>query len=108
MTCRRIQELLVTDYIDGQADAAARKAVDGHLEACPSCREFREAVQKTEDVLRRPLKAGLSADVWASVRARIEAPVPGWRERLGLVWEAPALRPERSALPARVSASRCH
>ncbi|MBF0569237.1 MAG: zf-HC2 domain-containing protein [Candidatus Omnitrophica bacterium] len=93
MTCAKIQELLISDYIDGEADAAVKKLVEDHLTSCFSCREFLSVVQTTDDVLRQPPQERLSEDVWSAVRERITQAPLGWRERLGLVWEGPAFRP---------------
>ena len=50
-SCREIDPL-VTPYIDGEATAAERAAVDAHLSACPPCRQRAEAETSARDTLR--------------------------------------------------------
>jgi len=47
MRCKETQELLLTDYADGEASARAIKAAEDHLAACDKCRAFREKLRKT-------------------------------------------------------------
>lgn len=43
---------LVTGYVDGALDAAARAEVEGHLAECPACREQAEAERALRERLR--------------------------------------------------------
>lgn len=46
MTCREMTEVLA-DYLDGTMPAEDRMALDGHLDACPSCRAFLKTYEAT-------------------------------------------------------------
>ena len=37
--CRDVEERLAP-YVDGEAGAETRQAIDGHLSACPPCRRL--------------------------------------------------------------------
>ncbi len=72
MKCERIQELLLTDHMDGELGGALRREVDEHLRSCLACGEFaRAAVQ----VSARPLKAAGKEEapsyIWHRVKERI-------------------------------------
>ncbi len=58
--CRAMVDSL-SDYIDGDLDAALRKAIDAHGGHCPPCRAFvrtlRATVQVVRNLPRQPLRA---------------------------------------------------
>ena len=47
MNCKRIQELLMTDYSDGEISAGLRRIIERHLSICKECKQFEQAVRKT-------------------------------------------------------------
>jgi anti-sigma factor RsiW len=57
--CGAMVEFL-SDYIDGDLDAALRKAIDAHGGHCPPCRAFVRTLKATVEVVRklprRPLR----------------------------------------------------
>lgn len=46
MNCKRIQEFLITDYIDGQMADKAKSFIDQHLAHCPVCRGYLSSIKK--------------------------------------------------------------
>jgi len=44
--CKRIQELLMTDYIDGELKPPRKEDIEVHLKVCRECREFKLGVEK--------------------------------------------------------------
>jgi len=46
MNCERIEELILTDYLDGQLSAEQKKNIDVHLSRCPNCQAYLRAAQK--------------------------------------------------------------
>jgi len=44
MECKKIEELL-SAYIEGELDAAARQEVGQHLDACSQCKELKETME---------------------------------------------------------------
>ena len=51
MSCKKIQEWILTDYLDGQMGDKQKKVVDQHLAHCSSCKKFHMAVRQTESEL---------------------------------------------------------
>lgn len=47
MDCKKIKELILTDYSDGEIDAGSREEIEAHLAACAACRQLAGALQKT-------------------------------------------------------------
>lgn len=47
MNCEQIQDMLLTDSIDGRLPKALKAAVEAHLEHCAACRAFSGEVRKT-------------------------------------------------------------
>ena len=45
MDCEKIQELIITDYSDGEASQAVKEEVQRHLGACNRCRELERALR---------------------------------------------------------------
>src|SRR5262249_60387726 len=88
------------DYVDGGLDAARRRTVESHLQACGECR----AALATADRLARALESAPVPDpgtnYWAKFAARVEArtqraasrePARGYERLLG--WLVPSARP---------------
>ena len=46
MDCKRIRDLLITDYGDGEANEKVAQEVRQHLSACDSCRHFERQLQR--------------------------------------------------------------
>ncbi len=50
-TCEDLEPLL-TPYVDGEATAEQRAAIEAHLAGCPSCREYADAEAHGRELLR--------------------------------------------------------
>lgn len=50
--CREIVEL-VTDYLEGALDMAARLNFEEHLAACPPCRDYLQQMRRTMELAAR-------------------------------------------------------
>ena len=46
MDCKRIKELITTDYIDRELDEKLMKEIDAHLRVCEECNVFEESLRK--------------------------------------------------------------
>ena len=70
--CKGFRDLILTDYIDGEADAAIRKRIDEHLLRCPGCRAL---VKEVQENLIRPFspdeREPVPEEVWSSIREKI-------------------------------------
>jgi predicted anti-sigma-YlaC factor YlaD len=47
MNCERIQELILTDYLDGEMDEEQKKVIVHHVANCVDCQNFMMAAKKT-------------------------------------------------------------
>jgi anti-sigma factor RsiW len=59
IVCRELVEL-VTDYIEGDLDAATHARVEQHLAACPHCTEYVREMRVTTRALREVRTAELA------------------------------------------------
>jgi len=74
MKCEKMQELILTDYADGELDTDARLDVEGHIRACASCRQL-EAVmrQKAREPLEHLVREEPPAYIWGRVKQAISS-----------------------------------
>ena len=70
-TCGELDERL-TPYVDGEAAPDARRAVDGHLAACPPCKHHADAEATARETLRSH-RAALTARAPESLRVQCAA-----------------------------------
>jgi anti-sigma factor RsiW len=61
LTCRELVEL-VTDYIEGQLDDAARDRFEAHIADCPACTLYLEQMRQTIAALGRIPPESLSPE----------------------------------------------
>lgn len=72
MECEKIRELLLTDYLDKEADITVRTRVQKHLEACSACKRFEEEVRRTAvEPFRNAVKPQVPVSIWYAVREAI-------------------------------------
>jgi len=73
MKCKRVQDMIKTDYIDGELDALLKSRIDEHLRICPECRRLEETLREgTIDPLKKAELMQPSEAVWDNIRAAIE------------------------------------
>ena len=70
MTCQSFLQGF-SEYRDGVADPAFRRAAEDHLRSCPDCRRYREVVERGLEVLRDTCGPQLLADFEARLRHRL-------------------------------------
>lgn len=74
MNCERARQLLMTDYLDGEATEALAKEVFMHLESCAQCRKLEEALRRqVSEPLRKAQKAGPPDFIWQNIREELLA-----------------------------------
>lgn len=69
------------EHFDGEADAAAASALKTHLQTCPSCRQLFKQMEKTEAMLRVPVRSPPPVGLTASIMSAL--PQPAKRSRWG-------------------------
>ncbi len=112
MKCKEIQELLMTDFIDGELPSDRREAVDKHLGQCSECRLYAEEVRKAAVLPFVGVEdKAVPERVWDSIlsaidegeRASFKRP---WFERIG-DFLGTILAPFKIKGPALAFASTC-
>ena len=84
MKCAKAKKF-ISEYIDGDLDAAKTSNLEKHLDTCPDCQEllkdFKQIKQKAKDLA----KAEPSEQIWFQIQAQIkektQAPIPEPRVR---------------------------
>jgi hypothetical protein len=71
MTDRFAERL--SEYLDGELDAAARAELERHLETCPSCQEDLAGLKQVVARLDAAPQAEPAQDLWPSLQGRIQA-----------------------------------
>jgi hypothetical protein len=76
MDCKKIQELLLTDYVDKERGKSLRRKVKRHLDNCPECAAFFEKVKDVSAAgeLMRPDERPPES-VWEGIKDRVSAGV---------------------------------
>lgn len=70
MRCEEIQELIMTDYIDGELDPSKESEIARHIGSCVACRALEADLRRVAE----PLKTGYEMPperVWKSIERRI-------------------------------------
>lgn len=77
MNCKEIQELLLTDYADGEASADTRGIVTSHLAACGKCRSFEAALRKSAlEPFENTRRAVPPPEIWYNIQAELAGEAP--------------------------------
>jgi predicted anti-sigma-YlaC factor YlaD len=87
MNCKKIQKLIMTDYIDGEASGAVASRIKTHLSHCSDCRAFEQAVRQKSAILFKDLDpVQPPAEVWQNIKEAIREDqtqyAPSFLERL--------------------------
>jgi anti-sigma factor RsiW len=73
MKCKQIQELILTDYLDGQMNREQRGQLEAHLTGCSHCKEFEAMARRT---VIEPFKEAERFEppdaVWHQIKEQIE------------------------------------
>ena len=103
MNCKRIQEFLITDYIDGQMTNKAKTLIDQHLAHCHACAGYLSSIKKVavnpfvnaskdvpdqilwaqikqtiEEEQQQQLEASLKPNFWERIRSAVHIPRPAF------------------------------
>jgi anti-sigma factor RsiW len=72
MDCKKIKELILTDYSDGEIDAGSREEIEAHLAACAACRQLAGALRKAAIEPFKKIEAVKPPDVvWYRIKEAI-------------------------------------
>ncbi len=74
MNCKSIQELLLTDYVDGEMSDSERKIIDDHLKSCQKCEEFALLAKKVGvDSFSDTERVSPSENVWQRIKMQVSS-----------------------------------
>ena len=72
MKCKKIQELLLSDYLDGELNDDLHNEINIHLSMCPECRQFESALhKKVVEPLKKAKKINPPERVWVHIKEAI-------------------------------------
>jgi predicted anti-sigma-YlaC factor YlaD len=73
MRCRKIRDLIITDYMDNEISPANKDLVDRHLKDCGRCREYKAVLTRSAIEPFRKIEAIKPSDsVWRGIKAAIQ------------------------------------
>jgi len=74
MRCEEVQELILSDYMDGELGDERRRDVEAHLGDCEACREFKAAAfARAGATLKEAPRADAPSYIWERVKQKIAA-----------------------------------
>jgi len=72
MNCKKIRELLLTDYLDKQTELELRTEVEGHLKICLECRRLEEEIRRATVLPFKNAKGPQAPQyLWLNIKERI-------------------------------------
>lgn len=71
MECKRIEEIILTDYTDGKLSGQMFKDVEAHLASCSRCRALASELVRLRTDLRKAGRMTPPSRVWETVRAGV-------------------------------------
>jgi len=71
MNCKKIKDLLLSDYIDNENDQSLRKQIQEHLEHCASCSRLEQEAQQVRIPFKKAQRIQPPFEVWENIRERI-------------------------------------
>ena len=88
MDCKKIQEIIMTDYIDRETSKTLREEIEAHLKTCEGCRKFEQVLrERVSNPLRKLEQVKPPEEVWQRIKETIEEEqaeqyAPSFLERL--------------------------
>lgn len=80
MSCEKLEQSIAL-YVEGDLPEGETLAVERHLEACASCREFAAGIEETQAALKQFRLERVSDAVFADVRQQVLREIPVIRSR---------------------------
>ena len=71
MNCKRMENLILTDYIDGNLKARALEELGLHLRSCPSCNALAKELRAAGKLFRAAGQEAAPKEVWHKILAEI-------------------------------------
>lgn len=71
MSCRKIQELLKSDYLDGEAGRIEQQHIKEHLAKCPQCRRLEEELKAQRMLFAKTEQKAVPEHIWRNIHEAI-------------------------------------
>ncbi|MFH2138999.1 MAG: anti-sigma factor [Candidatus Omnitrophota bacterium] len=72
MNCKKIQDMIIADYLDGTADEKEKQNIQAHLSNCKHCQEFLKIAKKTViEPFQNAQKEKAPEEAWANIKTMI-------------------------------------
>ena len=73
MNCKRIEGIILTDYIDRNLKGKALEDIEAHLRSCPSCQALAQDLRGTGKLFRAVSQEAAPSKVWYKILSEISA-----------------------------------
>lgn len=73
MRCKKIQELLKSDYLDREAGPRQIREIEEHLAQCPRCRKLEKELLQQRILFKASQRQKPPERVWENIRESIDA-----------------------------------
>ncbi len=73
MRCKKIQELLKSDYLDGESGQRETRDIEDHLAQCLQCRELEKELSGQRSIFQNSQRQEPPERLWQNIRAAIVA-----------------------------------
>jgi predicted anti-sigma-YlaC factor YlaD len=81
MECKKVRDIIMTDYIDGELDGKERALIDAHLSGCTACSGILSSLTAALKPLKESKHAVPPAESWENIKGSLEKGVQ--REYVG-------------------------
>ena len=71
MRCKKIQELLKSDYLDGEVNQREERQISEHLAKCQECQRLEKELQGQRMVFEKAKRQQVPEGVWQNIRDTI-------------------------------------
>ena len=71
MNCKTIQQLLRTDYLDGELSAQKISALKAHILICPKCRSLEKDLRAQQAFFEETKREKVPAHLWRNIQSAI-------------------------------------
>ena len=71
MRCKKIQNLLKSDYLDGNLNLLEQREVLKHLEGCDQCRILGKELKDQREFFQKMQKQNIPGQVWQNIKHEI-------------------------------------
>ena len=71
MQCKKIQELLKTDYLDGEVSPQEEQFIKEHLQQCPECGRLEKELQAQRMLFQGAKRTQVPERIWYNIRDAI-------------------------------------